>query len=320
MKNVFLFFGDDKFSLETKINFWEKEFAKKYGDFGINKIHANNETSIKKIIYLINSNSLFSEKKLILIFDFLQIKDIEKNKIDSLKKNLETNKDDSIIVFIETKTIDKRKAFYKFLQKNAKIEESKNPKTDYDYLKFLQIRFNIKKVKISKENINFLYKRVGKNTQKLEMEAEKIANFAGGEVVKKEDIKAITYKNHEDEIWNFTDSISTKNFEKIIKGFENQVYFGSEITQIFFMIVRQFRLFLEAKINEKKESKSFSRIHPFVRKKLNFSIKKLEILDLKKNYKKLLKIDIDLKTGKIKNDEILKLKIKNFLFKWSKNF
>ena len=67
--NVYLFYGEDDFSLRRKIDFWKTEFAKKYGSSSISLVDGEN-LSESELISQLQTNlapSLFSSKKLIII-------------------------------------------------------------------------------------------------------------------------------------------------------------------------------------------------------------------------------------------------------------
>src|SRR3989344_5149240 len=67
--NIFLFHGEDDFSLRRKIDHWKREFAKKYSASSINVLDADNLVDPELIAKLKNelAPSLFSSKKLIII-------------------------------------------------------------------------------------------------------------------------------------------------------------------------------------------------------------------------------------------------------------
>ena len=67
-KNIYLFFGEDDFSLRRKVDIWKNEFAKKYSGSSVVVLDGNKADSseLAKKIEEALAPSLFSEKKLII--------------------------------------------------------------------------------------------------------------------------------------------------------------------------------------------------------------------------------------------------------------
>src|SRR4026207_1809120 len=71
--NIFLFYGEDDFSLKRKIDRWKEEFAKKYSRESISVFDAENlsEDDVIKNLQSQLAPSLFTQKKLIIARDVL---------------------------------------------------------------------------------------------------------------------------------------------------------------------------------------------------------------------------------------------------------
>ncbi len=113
--NIFLFYGEDSFSLQRKIDHWKKEFAKKYSQTSIVQIDASqiSETEIIKSLQTHFSPSLFASKKLIIIRDGLpskasqtQLPEFVLNVLDSIPK-------DFFVIFWQSQKLDGRMSFSK---------------------------------------------------------------------------------------------------------------------------------------------------------------------------------------------------------------
>src|SRR4051812_6913362 len=94
--NIYLFFGEDNFSLQRKVNHWKNEFAKKYTNAAVTVIEATElaETEIIKNLQTHLSPSLFASKKLIVVRDGLpskatqtQLADFLLNSLDNIPKD-----------------------------------------------------------------------------------------------------------------------------------------------------------------------------------------------------------------------------------------
>ena len=127
--NIFLFYGDDDFSLKRKIDFWKTEFAKKYSVSAISFLDGENldEVSLIKNLENVLSPSLFAAKKLIIIRDGLP-KKAEQQKLAQFLLDLPTkiSKDD-FVVFWQTSKPDGRLKFTKQFKSLVSVTEFELP-------------------------------------------------------------------------------------------------------------------------------------------------------------------------------------------------
>jgi len=113
--NLFLFFGDDDFSLRRKVDFWKLEFAKKYSPQAITVIEAEAlaETEIIKNLQTHLSPSLFASKKLIIVKDGLPTKATQTLLAEFLLSTLDSIPKDFFVIFWQSQKPDGRLGFTK---------------------------------------------------------------------------------------------------------------------------------------------------------------------------------------------------------------
>ncbi|MBX4204992.1 MAG: hypothetical protein KW788_02255 [Candidatus Doudnabacteria bacterium] len=123
-KNVFLFYGEDDFSLRQKVNLWKEEFTKKFSQAGVITLTSDglSELDMAKKLEEALSPSLFSSKKLIIARNFLPAKASQELLISSLEKLIQNIPSDYFLVFWQDH-IDKRLAFTKNFLKSATVTE-----------------------------------------------------------------------------------------------------------------------------------------------------------------------------------------------------
>lgn len=114
-KNIFLFFGEDDFSLRRKIDHWKTEFAKKYSASAITIVQASElpETEIIQNLQTHLSPSLFASKKLIIIRDGLPSKATQTQLGEYLLNMPETAPKDFFVIFWQSHKPDGRLGFTK---------------------------------------------------------------------------------------------------------------------------------------------------------------------------------------------------------------
>jgi DNA polymerase III subunit delta len=321
-KNIYLFYGEDSFSCNQKLNYWKKEFVKKHDESGLesidgNKIDpANFESNLESMPFL-------SEKKMIIVKNLLSQKSTEKNKTINKKiaKTIEKTPDFSLLIFHEIQTPDKRTSLYKKIAKIGKIEEF--PLLSINALtKRILDQARERNLKIDFNNANYLATQCGLDLWTINNELDKLELFIPNQEITPQAIDEIVHPALSASIFRFTDGLGLKNYKEALKILKILVDSNEELSKIFFMIVRHFRILLQVKSmvdkNEPKHSITKKlKQHPFVienmlKQSRNFSIEKLE-----KIYEELLQIDINVKTGitKVygKNQKEFQLAIEKFI-------
>jgi DNA polymerase III delta subunit len=123
-KNIFIFTGEDDFSLREKVKFWKIEFAKKYSQTSIVTINGANlsEVELCKELESVLTPSLFSTKKLVIAQNALPTKASQIQLIEGLERLMKIIPPDYFLVFIQ-QTLDKRLGFIKNLVKLVNVVE-----------------------------------------------------------------------------------------------------------------------------------------------------------------------------------------------------
>jgi DNA polymerase-3 subunit delta len=127
-KNVYIFHGEDDFSLRQKINVWKTEFAKKFSGTSIITISGENlnETDLIKKFEEILTPSLFSSKKLIVARNCLPTKAAQEILTAKLTDLLKSLPSDYFLIFWQD-SMDRRLGFIKNLLKEINLVEFHMP-------------------------------------------------------------------------------------------------------------------------------------------------------------------------------------------------
>lgn len=120
--NVFLFTGEDDFSMHRKVQVWKKEFAKKHSQDTIHFYDTETfeENDLKSKLEEAISPSLFSSKKLLILKNVLPGSESFQNFILELMTKITT---DCFVVFWQTKKLDGRLSFTKEIGKIVTINQ-----------------------------------------------------------------------------------------------------------------------------------------------------------------------------------------------------
>lgn len=124
--NVYLFYGEDDFSLRRKIDHWKQEFAKKYTAQAVTFFDGAQlgEADLIKELEIQLAPSLFSTKKLIIIRDGLPTKATQTALAEFVLKLPGSVSPDFFIVFWQSQKLDGRLGFTKkFLASGITVNE-----------------------------------------------------------------------------------------------------------------------------------------------------------------------------------------------------
>jgi DNA polymerase-3 subunit delta len=253
--------------------------------------------------------SMFKEKKLIILENAFSNQDFIE-KFLKYKKTFGNN----IILFFEEGHIDTKNSLFKFLKKNAKLQEFSL--FGGEKLKnWIKKEFQRCKVEISPVAIQTLINFVGNDLWQLSNEIEKLASFKGeGKKIKDEDVLLLVKPKIETGIFQTIDAIAERKKNKALTLIHQHLEKGDSPQYLLSMINFQFRNLLEIKDMVEKNRPYYvilkkSNLHPYVVKKSYQQAQKFSLSQLKKIYQRIFQVDLAIKTGKIMPELALDLLI-----------
>ncbi|MFA4891314.1 MAG: DNA polymerase III subunit delta [Candidatus Gracilibacteria bacterium] len=319
--NIYFFYGEDTYSISKKIKFWTDQFEQKHGgDTNIETIEGK-ELDPKKFGTNLQAMPFLAEKRLVIVRDFLSNAKTDDQKIvaEILDKEIP---DFCVLVFSETSIPDKRTSLFKLLNKIAKVEEFQSLPPP-QLINWVMDETAKREGQIGRIEADFLAQRVGPNLWQLSNEIDKlISATTKSSPITKRLIEDLVTPSLSSSIFRLTDSIATKNRKGSLQVFKTLVDSGEDLMMIFYMLVRHFRILIQAHflVNEGNDPTSIARKlkqHPYVATTASNQSKNFTREQLKKIYEQLLEIDKSFKTGRIKitaddNRELL-LEIERFI-------
>lgn len=298
---AFFFYGDDTYSLNHKLSFWRLEFEKKYGDLNTS-LYEGASCTAGEIIDAASAMPFLADKRLIIVKNILSEQPSESH--EPLGIFLENVPDSSILIFAETKGVDKRLGFYKKLIKKTQSTEF-TPRAGTALVAWIHTFVTTHNKSIESDAALYLGEVVGADLYRLENELIKLIHVAENRSITKHDVEAMVVSSLTTSIFKLTDAISQKNLRQALRQLHILIESGEELHGILYMVMRQFRLITAIKDLADTGMKRDAIIgvvkeHPFVvsntlQQTRNFSIKQL-----KKAYDELVTIDTQLKTGGIR--------------------
>ncbi len=337
MNNLFLFTGQETFLIHEKINAWKEAFKKKHGgDMNLNTIDGR-QAEIGEILAQIETAPFLADKRLIFIEGLPEApktrnaskvtqKDEKREKnLQKLIDYLEKISESSVVVFVQSNP-DKRKSLYKKIVQLANIKEF-NPLSGAALNKWIQNRIQNYNASIDISSAEYLFSLTGQDLWRIDQELKKLSSYSNGDPISKKDIDNLVVPTIEANVFHLTDALGSKNHRQAIANLHRSMSAGENLRQVFYMIVRQFRLFLQVGgylsnyPNTSPNNIATSlKLHPFVARNTMNQLKHFNVIELKKAYERLLEIDVGLKTSKIRitteDQDELAMAIEKFIFRF----
>lgn len=317
LKTVYLLFGAEMYLKDKLIS----KLKNKYIDDAfetLNFSHIDGKTAnTDDIVNACETLPFMSEKKIVVVDELSLFKGSSKDstpqKDDKLADYIEKIGESTCLLFVLNEDkIDNRKKIVKNIKKVGRIVELEKLKNE-ELNKWTMEQFKKHKKAIKMQELvyflsatSYLDKSSDKTLYDLENEIDKVVNYIGDRAeVLRTDIEYTKPKSLENDIFKLIDYISQNNTSKAIELFNDMILSGEAVQLILYMIVRQVRLLLVSKLLEQKGysikaiGQKINVYHNFIIQKLITQGKRFTEDELIYYLNKCMKVDKDIKTGKM---------------------
>lgn len=307
---IIFIYGQDTYRSRRKLKEIIEHYKRTLGkDLDLKNINGKT-VNLKELEDEIQQISMFSKKKLIVMYDALQNSRF-KNELFPLVKRL--NKLQVLVLFYETSNLSGKDKLFKLLKKEGSSQEFK-PLTGNDLRNWAIKEFESFGVAIKKSIVEKMINFIGNDLWRFSNEIRKIVTYKRREIIKEEDVDLLIKPSVETDIFKTIDAFAERNKKKAILLIRKHLKKGDSPLYLLSMINYQFRnlLLVKSLIEEGKPLYLISKeaeIHPYVVKKTYTQAGKFNISDLKRDYQKIFQADIDVKTGKLDPQTALDLLI-----------
>ena len=305
---IFFLYGQDTYRLRQKLNEIIAQH-KKASKAGLNlKYFDFSEDTHESLRDEIGSVSLFAGKKLLVLRNTFSNESFKDNLLKDGRKFL-SSKD--VILFYEKKEIPEKDKLFKFLKKNAKLQEFK-PLGGEKLKTWAKNKFSIYKTEIEQQALEKLINFVGNDLWRLDNEIKKLICYKKNQKIELRDINFLVQPKIETDIFKAIDAIAARDKKKALTLIHQHLEKGDSPLYLLSMINFQFRNLLMVKSLKSSYSYPSSpprglKIHPYVFRKTVEQSKKFSLADLKKIYQKIFQLDLAIKTGKMNGETALDL-------------
>ncbi len=243
----------------------------------------------------------FSEKRVIL----LNQTNVMKTGKDELVNVFENLPETTCLIICDSE-VDKRSKAYKWIKKNGYIGEflKKNQK-EQTLVTFLARILAKEKKQIREDDAKYFISLVGDELFQIKNEAEKLICYLGEEnVVTREAIDAIVTQQVQDKIFDMVTALAQKNQTKALAYYNDLILLKEPPMHILYLIVRQYRILVIMKSMraQRKADADIAKcagVPPFSLRRYDGQLRIYDLLQLEDCLKKAIKLEEEIKTGKI---------------------
>ncbi len=291
---IILLYGEDTFRQQQKLKGIIKEYQTKH-QTGLNLVHFREENlDFDKLKEKIEAISMFDEKKLIILENIFNNKDFQENFFEYAKKNKLKDNQDVIVVLPQ-----EGKLALTGLKSQLSLSEEFKPLTGTQLVNWVKDRININQGAVQK-----LISFVGNNLWQLDNEINKLVSYKTNQQINQEDVDLLVKAKMDVNIFKTIDALAQKDKKTALRLLHEHLEQGENEIYLFSMFVYQMRTLLKLKDLMEKGTPFYnlakkSGLHPFVVKKSCHQLKGFSLEQLKKNYQRLLEIELALKKGRI---------------------
>lgn len=301
--NIYFFYGENQLALQKELQLWKNSFQEKYPDSGNLAEYRQPEKNLSEIKNEILTPPFLSDKRLVIIYNLNgKLDDKQYKNFQSTLKNVP---DSTILVIVEEEKVAKNAKLLTSFTKNPLAQVKEFTISSAELFKTSSQLLSKFQKKIPPHLLKELILKLENNPLKIENELTKLCLFTEAAEITPQEIDQVVKFSTHISVFELIDNLSQKQTQKAIKNFHSLLESGEEPTKIFYLIARQIRILIQLlslKQQNKTESEiaKLTKLHPFVVKKTLPTLKNFDLNKLTKILEQLLKIDTDLKTGKIK--------------------
>jgi DNA polymerase-3 subunit delta len=323
---VYILHGDDRQAIEEHLS----ELQQKIGDANVAEMNITRlegkSTSLNDLRAAALAMPFLTERRLVILEDALhsysgKAKQDERRQFLALLDSLPPSTG-LVLVVPDSRKYQQREMRWQTLDRNhwlmqwvqnaggrAYVQDCPLP-SDREMLGWIQDKVGEMGGGITSHGASTLASYVGTNTQRAAQEIYKLLTYVNFDrPVEDEDVRALTAQDRQADIFDLVDAIGSREGPKAL-DLLHLLLEDMDFVQLFGMIVRQFRLLLEAREimddggNADEVAKTLHQ-HPFVARKITEQARHFDMPDLVEIYHQLLKIDVDSKTGQMDGDVAL---------------
>ncbi|HEY3248333.1 MAG TPA: DNA polymerase III subunit delta [bacterium] len=240
---VYLLLGEEDLLVEqAQAALLDAVIAPAERDLNLDSVRAD-ESAITDVITRVDTLPFFGARRVVVIRD---VDRWDAAAQERLAAYLELGAPPSILILTAT-ALDRRRKLYSAVRKAGEVREFPRPKS-YQLASWVTARAKDHGRTIDREAADALVAMVGSGLRQLALELEKVIAFAGDRTrITREDVAAAASRLAETTIFNLADAIGERRADRALR-FLIDILAEAAAPYVLFMIARQFRLLLRARV------------------------------------------------------------------------
>lgn len=331
----YIFHGDDPFSQKEALDDLLKTRIDDAGLLDLNTVYFEANVTLRELRQACQAAPFLAPIRVVVVQDYLKGKP-DKNTLADLVAFVPELPETTRLVFLESTELGATHPLIKLARTNEDIghEKSFRVASGAALVKWLQHRAVKKSGRIAPAAAQLLVESVASapgmeekrrkrelthEPEILESELEKLLLYKSGSpdpTVQTEDVLLLSPYTAEASVFDFVDQLGNRNERRASALYHQKLSEGEDPFRLFAMVVRQFRLLIQAKeLAEAGQrppamAKAMG-VHGFVAGKLAQQSRNYSMAELERIYGHLLDIDMGVKTGEMDMQTALDLLVAN---------
>ncbi len=295
------YYGEDSFQSSQKVRMAQIQFHKQHPQSNVLVFDCDDKCDITAITQSLDSQSLFSQKKMVIVKNFFSHTKAPEQKI--IQEYL-VKKNDDTIIFHEIGLPRKNASFFLWLHNNAIHTAEYKFLLGSDLEKWISKKVQDSGSEIDNHAIRSLVLCAGNDLWLLEKEIEKLICFANEKMIAVSHVEQIVQGNTVANMFETIEAIVKKDKARALLLLKKQIATGDSPFHIFSMYVYQLRSMLlvggavQDGLTDRHVIAQVLKIHPFVVQKTLTLVNQIAYQQIKKMYHAMTILDHDVKTGK----------------------
>lgn len=298
-KMIYTLTGANSFLLKTQVRQLITDFVKQYGDFGLERLNAE-EADYAKLLESVQAMPFLAAKRMVVIDAPASNKEL----VEKIEILLDTVNDQTDIVFVEPK-FDKRSSLYKLLKKKTDFSEF-NELDEGNLSSWIVGQTKAQGGEISRADARYLVQRIGINQLRLSNELAKLLTY--NSVVTRKTIDLLTVQTPQSTIFDLLDAAFAGNKKKALQLYQEQRRQKVEPQAILALVAWQlYNLSIVKAAGDRtiEQVAKEAKLNPFVVRKTANLARNISLSDLKLLVSQTLSLDLRLKSETMDADEAL---------------
>lgn len=299
MNMLILLHGEDTFRLKEKLREIVQQYQAKHKSGLDLSFFKEDDLDFSVVKAALGTISMFSEKKLIILHNIFNDKKFLDDFTAYVKKSKLKNNQEVIAVVCQ-----EGKSSVASLKRQASMSEEFKTLKPAELAAWLRKRVREQQTAISAPAVNRLAAGADRDLWRLNNELNKLICYKTGGVIGLVDVELLVKDKVSANIFALLDAMARKDSRTAVQLLYRHLAQGDDEFYLFTMLIYQMRNLLKLKdlIERKTAFGSLAKrtgLHPFVVKKTVPQLNNFSLEQLKNIYRRLLEIDVGLKTGRM---------------------